>query len=300
MTILNIKKVKAITNGQRNKIKLTRTGLIKNARVIKNLTAKKITAYGRNNGQIVCRHKQRGKKRAYKLFRDHNGSNIASLVLGVVYDPNRNGLVNLNWDFFKQDFFYSLCSEGVHAGSLQHTCTYLQVRKKPGYRGRLKYFPIGAVLNNIGPLPGSKGSQVNKGKVEFTHSGIFAKAAGASAIVLNNDKGTTLLRLPSNKIVMYSGEFMASIGKVSNRFYRLCRFAKAGYSRNIGKRPKVRGRAMNAVDHPMGGSSSGICSVSPWGLPTKCGYKKTKKTNNQKTTQNLLYKNGKQLETKKS
>jgi len=82
---------------------------------------------------------------------------------------------------------------------------------------------------------------------------------------------------------------MASVGKVSNRFYRLRRLVKAGVSRNKGKRPHVRGRAMNPVDHPMGGSSAGRPSVSPWGLPTKCGYKRIKNSTNNKS-RNILMK----------
>jgi len=99
--LLRIVKIKPNTNGQRNLVKLDTTGLLKNPRFIKNLTAtQKKASIGRSHGTIVCRHKQRGKKRAFKILRDHNSRNIASLVIGVVYDPNRNGLVNLNWDFF--------------------------------------------------------------------------------------------------------------------------------------------------------------------------------------------------------
>jgi large subunit ribosomal protein L2 len=257
MTKLNIIKVKPVTNGQRHQVNLLQSSLLQNPKVIKNLTEKKNASYGRGStlGRITSWHKQRGKKRLYRKLR-YTNSTTHDIVIGICYDPNRNSLVSLNFDLLNKKFFYSLCSNGLYPGSLTQT---IQTRSllRAGFRTKLKNLPSGTILHNLGD-----------------QKGIYAKAAGTQVILINADENNVKVKLPSGKIVDLSSEYYGTVGMVSNSTYYLKCLGKAGRNRNKGRRPIVRGIAMNPVDHPHGGrTNGGRPSVTPWGLPTKCKFK---------------------------
>ncbi|MCK4579271.1 MAG: 50S ribosomal protein L2, partial [Candidatus Marinimicrobia bacterium] len=137
---------------------------------------------------------------------------------------------------------------------------------KPGNAMPLSVIPAGIMVHNIEMKPG-KGGQI-------------ARSAGAGARIMAMEGGMALLRLPSGEVRMIPGACMATIGEVGNKSHENIKIGKAGRNRWLGRRPKVRGVAMNPVDHPMGGgegrSSGGRHPVSPTGVPAK-GYKTRKK-----------------------
>ena len=250
-------KLKPVTNGQRHQINLVNSVLLQNPKVIKNLTEKKDAAYGRGRtlGRITSWHKQRGKKRLYRNLR-YTNKNTRGIVIGVCYDPNRSALVSLNFDLTRRFFYYSLCSNGVYPGALTQTIQTPSLLKS-GFRTKLKNLPSGTIINNVG-----------------NEKGIYAKAAGTQVVLINADGEKIKVKLPSGKIVELSPSFYGTVGKVSNSGHYLKYLGKAGRSRNKGRRPIVRGIAMNPVDHPHGGrTNGGRPSVTPWGLPTKCKFK---------------------------
>lgn len=254
MTRLTTIKPKAITNGLRHQINLVNSVLIKNPRIIKNLTEKKIASYGRN-GKICSWHRQRGKKRLYRPLK-YTNKDFQSIVLGICYDPNRSSLISLNFDLANNKFFSSLCPENLYPGALTQTIQTPSLLKS-GFRTKLQNLPSGTLIHNVG----------NK-------KGVYAKSAGTQVVVINSDEKVAKVRLPSGKIIDLPPNFYGTIGKVSNGSHYLTVLGKAGKNRNKGKRPIVRGIAMNPVDHPHGGrTNGGRPSVSPWGLPTKCKFK---------------------------
>ena len=141
-----------------------------------------------------------------------------------------------------------------------------KVPLKTGNALKLSNIPTGLFVHNVELVPGKGGQMV--------------RTAGAYAQVMAHDNGYTTLKLPSGEVRLVSDQCMATIGQVGNRSFEQIVSGKAGRSRWLGKRPKVRGVVMNPVDHPHGGgegkTSGGRHPVSPWGKPTK-GYKTRKK-----------------------
>jgi large subunit ribosomal protein L2 len=127
---------------------------------------------------------------------------------------------------------------------------------KLGYRTQLQNIPTGSIIHNIGH--------------EFSSSTMYVKSAGTFGQLIQSDLKSSRIKLPSNKIIKVSVNSYASLGSVSNEKQNLICLGKAGRNRNLGRRPIVRGIAMNPVDHPHGGrTNGGRPSVTPWGLPTK-------------------------------
>jgi large subunit ribosomal protein L2 len=139
---------------------------------------------------------------------------------------------------------------------------------KLGYRTRIKNIPTGSIVNNL---------TVNSRTI-----GQYIRSAGTYGQIIQTDQSKAKVRLPSNIIIKISTEAFASIGMLSNIKHNSTCLGKAGRSRFLGRRPTVRGVAMNPVDHPHGGrTNGGRPSVTPWGLPTKSGFylKKRNKRN---------------------
>ena len=187
----------------------------------------------------------------------------------IEYDPNRSANISLI-SYIDGEKRYILHPSGLSVGD-----TIVSGEKVPLKTANalpLSSIPTGYSVHNIELVPG-KGGQI-------------VRSAGNSAQVMAHDNGYCSLKLPSGEIRMVSDKCYASIGEVGNRSHEQIVSGKAGRSRWLGKRPKVRGVAMNPVDHPMGGgegkSSGGRHPSTPWGKPTK-GYKtrkKNKKSNN--------------------
>ena len=153
-----------------------------------------------------------------------------------------------------------------HSENETYLMVYTKAELKTGNAMQLKNIPSGQFVHNIEMIPG-KGAQM-------------ARSAGAYVQVMAHDNNYVTLKMPSGEVRMVPEKCLATVGVVGNKQHELVRSGKAGRSRWLGKRPKVRGVAMNPVDHPHGGgegkSSGGRHPVTPWGKPTK-GYKTRKK-----------------------
>ena len=226
---------------------------------------------GRNNtGRITIRRRGGGHKRRYRIIdykRDKFG--VSGKVATVEYDPNRSAYISLvHYD--DGDKRYILSPLDLSVGS--KITSGDKVPLKIGNALLLSNIPTGLFVHNVELVPGKGGQMV--------------RTAGAYAQVMAHDDGYTTLKLPSGEVRLVSDQCMATIGQVGNRSFEQIVSGKAGRSRWLGRRPKVRGVVMNPVDHPHGGgegkTSGGRHPVSPWGKPTK-GYK-TRKRNKKSNT----------------
>ena len=220
---------------------------------------------GRNNtGRITVRRRGGGHKRRYRIIDfKRNKLEIPGKVATIEYDPNRSSYISLI-HYVDGDKRYILSPEKLKVGD--EVISGENVPLKNANSLPLKNIPAGMNVHNIELYPG-KGGQM-------------ARSAGSYAQVMAHDNKLCTLKLPSGEVRMVLDECRATIGQVGNRTHEQIVSGKAGRTRWLGRRPKVRGVAMNPVDHPMGGgegkSSGGRHPSTPWGKPTK-GYKTRKK-----------------------
>ena len=213
---------------------------------------------GRNNrGRITSRHRGGGHKRRYRVIDfKRNKLNIEAKVATIEYDPNRSARIAL-LHYMDGEKRYIVMPKGLEVGM-----TLLAGENAPFSVGNampLWRIPLGTLVHNIELKPG-RGGQI-------------ARSAGSYAQVMAKEGSLITLRLPSNEVRMVHRSCYATIGEVGNSDHENVVVGKAGKSRWLGKRPHVRGVAMNPVDHPMGGgegkSSGGRHPCSPWGQPAK-------------------------------
>jgi len=220
---------------------------------------------GRNNtGRITVRRRGGGHKRRYRIIDfKRNKLEIPGKVATIEYDPNRSAYISLI-HYVDGDKRYIISPEKLRVGD--DVISGENVPLKNANSLPLKNIPAGINVHNIEISPG-KGGQM-------------ARSAGSYAQVMAHDNNLCTLKLPSGEVRMVLDECRATIGQVGNRTHEQIVSGKAGRTRWLGRRPKVRGVAMNPVDHPMGGgegkSSGGRHPSTPWGKPTK-GYKTRKK-----------------------
>ncbi len=219
---------------------------------------------GRNNlGRVTCRHRGGGHKRKYRIIDfKRNKTGIPAKVTALEYDPNRSARIAL-LQYIDGEKRYIIAPLGLKVGDEVISDEVTDV--KPGNCMPLKNIPLGTLVHNVELRPG-KGGQI-------------VRSAGAAAQVVAKEGKYVQLKLPSGEVRMFLETCRASIGQVGNLDHENVTIGKAGRSAWLGRRPKVRGVAMNPVDHPMGGgegkSSGGRHPCSPWGWPTK-GYKTRK------------------------
>ncbi len=252
-----LKKFKPITPGQRNLVIVDRSGLWK-GKPVKQLTEGLTKSGGRNNkGRITARRRGGGHKRAYRLVDfKRTKFDVPGTIERIEYDPNRTAFIALvNYEDGEQS--YILAPQRVSVGDAIIAGNRVDV--KPGNAMPLASVPIGTIVHNV-ELKAGRGGQI-------------ARSAGAYVQLVGRDSGYALLRLNSGEQRMVRAECMATVGAVSNPDHSNIKLGKAGRSRWLGKRPSVRGVAMNPVDHPHGGgegrTSGGRHPVTPWGKPTK-------------------------------
>ncbi len=234
----------------------------------KSLTEALRKSGGRNNqGRITIRHRGGGHRRRYRLIDfKRDKYDIEGTIRTIEYDPNRSCRIALV-HYIDGEKRYILAPDGL---KLSDTIIASRSRTplRPGNAMPLAEVPAGLMVHNIELKPG-KGGQL-------------ARSAGAAARLMAKEGAMVTLKLPSGEVRMVHGVCMATIGEVGNKSHENVKLGKAGRSRWLGRRPKVRGVAMNPVDHPMGGgegkSSGGRHPVSPTGIPAK-GYKTRKKKN---------------------
>ena len=220
---------------------------------------------GRNNqGRITCRHRGGGHKRFYRIIdfkRDKDA--VPAKVATIEYDPNRSSRIAL-LHYLDGEKRYILAPEGLKVGDT--VVSDKQAEVSVGNALPLRYIPPGTPIHNI-ELKIGKGGQI-------------VRSAGTNAVIMAKEKNYAQVRLPSGEVRLIHLDCKATIGVVGNADHGNITIGKAGRKRWLGRRPKVRGVAMNPIDHPHGGgegkSSGGRHPVTPWGVPTK-GYKTRKK-----------------------
>jgi large subunit ribosomal protein L2 len=216
---------------------------------------------GRNHhGSITSRRRGGGAKRLYRIIdfkRDKLG--VPAVVAHIEYDPNRTARIAL-LHYADGEKRYILAPVGIQQGDSLVAGEGADI--KPGNAMQMQRIPVGTVIHNVELVPG-KGGQM-------------CRAAGAYAQLIAREGHYALLRLPSGEVRKVLSACTATIGQVGNVTHENISLGKAGRSRWLNRRPKVRGVAMNPIDHPLGGgegrSSGGRHPVTPWGKPTK-GYK---------------------------
>ncbi len=216
---------------------------------------------GRNNqGRITMRRRGGGHKRFYRIidFRRRKFG-VKARVVAIEYDPNRSARIAL-LQYVDGEKSYILSPDGLRVGMLVESGPDAEVRE--GNALPLRNIPLGSTIHNI--------------EMKLGRGGQLVRTAGAGAQLMAKEGIHALVRLPSSEVRKVPLDCLATIGQVGNLEHENEVWGKAGKSRWMGRRPKVRGVAMNPVDHPLGGgegkSSGGRHPCTPWGVPTK-GYK---------------------------
>lgn len=255
---MNLKQFKPITSSQRHRKILSRTPLT-TAIPFKPLVKFLKNDAGRNfRGKITVRHQGGGLKNKYRLISFNRKPNGVYKLLTVEYDPFRHCFISLTKELSKNIFEYILLPEGLKKGDIIETNNKADI--KIGNTLELSQIPLGTYVHNVELIP-YKGGQL-------------ARSAGSYAQIIKKDIGKyVILKLKSGQEYSVLSNCRATIGTVGCSQYIHTNKGKAGINRLLGKRPTVRGVAMNPVDHPHGGgegrTSGGRPSVSPWGILTK-------------------------------
>jgi large subunit ribosomal protein L2 len=257
-------KKKKTSNGVRHQLNFKKFLLSKNSSIQKNLSKGcKKTQSGRSSlfGKITVYNKGGGSK---KLFREisNKSDNLYSLIISIIYDPRRNSFISFCYNFLTLKFYNCVTTNNTFPGSLLYSF-YLLPELKLGINLQLKNVPPGSILHSI--------CSSNKSK--------YIKSSGAFGILIQKKSIDCKIKMPSGAIKDFFSISNCILGSVYNTLRNVTVYGKAGRSRLLGKRPKVRGVAMNPVDHPHGGQTAGgITPVTPWGIPTR--GKKTRKMKN--------------------
>ena len=259
------------TPGRRGLVLVDRSGLWK-GKPERSLTEGLKNKGGRNNnGRITARRRGGGHKRRYRVIDFKRLKyDVEATVERLEYDPNRTAFIALI-KYTDGELSYILAPQRLREGDKVIAGKAVDI--KPGNAMPMQSIPVGTIIHNIEMKVG-KGGQISR-------------SAGTYAQIIGKDQGYAQLRLSSGEIRMVRAECMATVGAVSNPDQKNIKLGKAGRKRWLGKRPQVRGVAMNPIDHPHGGgegrTSGGRHPVTPWGKPTK-----GKRTRSNKKTDRLI------------
>lgn len=266
-----LKTFKPNTPSQRQLVLVDRSALYK-GKPVKALTEGLSKSGGRNNtGRITSRRRGGGHKRSYRLIDfKRNKLDVSATVERIEYDPNRTAFIALI-KYDDGELSYILAPQRLDVGDKVISSKTADI--KPGNTIPLSSMPVGTIVHNVEMKPG-KGGQI-------------ARSAGAYVQYVGRDQGYAIIRLNSGETRLVHGSCLATVGAVSNPDNSNTNMGKAGRSRWLGRRPSVRGVAMNPVDHPHGGgegkSSGGRHPVTPWGKKTR-----GPKTRKNKATDRLI------------
>ncbi len=261
---MGIKRYKPYTPSRRN-MSVSDFAEITKSEPEKSLTQPNPKKAGRNNqGRITMRRRGGGHKRKYRVIdyrREKDG--VPGKIAAIEYDPNRSARIALVV-YADGEKRYIVAPQGLQVG--QQILSGEEADFEVGNCMPLSRIPLGTVVHNIELTPGRGGQLV--------------RSAGNGCQLLAKEGRFVVLRLPSGEMRRVHNNCRATIGNVGNEDHSNVDLGKAGRSRWLGRRPKVRGVVMNPVDHPHGGgegrTSGGRHPVSPWGVPTK-GYRTRKK-----------------------
>ena len=266
-----LKQYNPTTPGQRGLVLLDRKELYK-GKPVKRLTQGLPKSGGRNNkGRITSWQRGGGHKRKYRIIDfKRKKMDVAGNVERIEYDPNRSSFIALI-KYTDGELSYILAPQKLQIGDKVIASSKADI--KPGNAMPLASVPVGTIVHNVELKPG-KGGQL-------------ARSAGSYIQVIGRDLSYSILRLTSGEVRLVLSNCMCTVGSVSNPDNQNQNLGKAGRSRWLGKRPTVRGVAMNPIDHPHGGgegrTSGGRHPVTPWGKPTK-----GKRTRNNKNSDRLI------------
>lgn len=258
-----IKRVKPTSAGRRGQEYSTFEEITKKEPERSLVTPLKSKAGRNSNGRITARHRGGGHKRLYRKIdfkRDKFG--IPAKVAAIEYDPNRTARIAL-LHYVDGEKRYILAPQDLKVGDIVESGENVDI--KPGNTLPLKNIPLGTHVHNI---------ELRKGQ-----GGQLVRSAGVYAQLLAKENKYALIKMPSGEVRMVLQSCRATVGQIGNKEHSNITIGKAGRNRWKGRRPSVRGVAMNPVDHPMGGgegrSSGGRHPCTPWGKPTK-GYRTRK------------------------
>ncbi len=267
-----LKTYKPTSPGRRGLVLVDRSDLWKGTPE-KGLTEGLRKTGGRNNsGKITSRRRGGGHKRRYRIIDfKRNKIDVPATVERIEYDPNRTSFIALI-RYADDELAYIIAPQRLNVGDTVISSKTADI--KPGNALPLANIPVGTIVHNV-EMKAGKGGQL-------------ARSAGSYIQLVGKDRANAQIKMPSGELRVVRSECMASIGAVSNPDQQNINLGKAGRNRWLGKRPSVRGVAMNPVDHPHGGgegrTSGGRHPVSPWGKPTK--GKRTR--NNKRTDGNII------------
>jgi large subunit ribosomal protein L2 len=267
---MSIKSYKPTSPGTRFRT-VKPAGEVSDIKPLKRLTQGKKRISGRNLGQISVRRRGGGHKRRYRVVDFHRAKDgVPAKVAAIEYDPNRGAHI-ARLHYADGEKRYILAPEGVEIGATVESGPNVDI--VPGNCLPMVHIPLGTTIHNI---------ELSKGR-----GGQMVRGAGTSAQLVAKEGNYAQVRLPSGEVRRVHILCRATVGQVGNTDYGNVSLGKAGANRWRGRRPKVRGVAMNPVDHPMGGgegkSSGGRHPCSPWGWKTK-GFR----TRNNKRTQQFI------------
>jgi large subunit ribosomal protein L2 len=220
---------------------------------------------GRNNlGRMTVRYRGGGHKRRLRLVDfKRDKTDIPGTVTSIEYDPNRSARLALV-TYVDGDKRYILWPHGLQVGDKVEAGEKADIR--PGNCLPLKNIPLGTFVHNV--------------EMKIGKGGQIIRSAGTYGQVMAKEQGYAQIKLPSGEVRMVLDRCRATVGQVGNLDHEKISFGKAGRTRHLGRRPRVRGVVMNPVDHPHGGgegrTSGGRHPCTPWGVPTK-GYKTRKR-----------------------
>ncbi len=259
-----IKKYKPTTPSRRFYSVVDKEGITAD-KPYKPLTEGKKRISGRNNkGRITLRRRGGGSKKLYrKIDFKRDKRDIEGTIVTIEYDPNRSARIALV-SYVDGEKRYILAPQGLKVGD--RIIAGEHAKASPGNALPLGNMPLGTVIHNVELSPGRGGQ--------------MARAAGTFVQLAGKEGSRCIVKLPSGEMRNINARCYGTVGHIGNQDHFNISLGKAGRSRWLGRRPKVRGVAMNPVDHPHGGgegkTSGGRHPVSPWGVPTK-GYKTRKK-----------------------
>ncbi len=222
---------------------------------------------GRNNaGRVTAWHRGGGNKRKYRIIDfKRDKKNIPAIVKSIEYDPNRSARIAL-LKYKDGEYRYILAPINLNVGDTVFSGSGVEI--KPGNALQISEIPLGTMIHNIELSPGGGAKLV--------------RSAGSSAQIVAKEGKYAHVKMPSGEFRLIMTDCMATIGQVSNIEHENISLGKAGKKRHIGKRPHVRGVAMNPIDHPLGGgegkSSGGRPACTPWGKPEGVRTRKNRRT----------------------
>ncbi len=264
---MKLKLYNPTTPSLRNLIRLNKKKLSKNPLLKQKIKGLKLKSGKNFSGQLTMFNKGGGHKKRYRIIEFKRADESIGMVTSIEHDPFRSSTIASVYEFSQKKFYYIIASKNLKIGDIIKSGLNADI--KNSHSLPISKIPVGCLIHNISP--------------KEKYAGQISRSAGTFSQLIEKTSKFGKIKLSSGELRALSIKCFASIGVVSNELALLTTTGKAGRSRWLNKRPKVRGVAMNPVDHPHGGgegktSGGRKTSVTPWGKPTK-GVKTSKSKN---------------------